>query len=645
MAVGRLLALGRIVVTTKRRRAGARPSGRPASGDPAAAGATPRPCPRARDRQRRPSGRRPSRAGVAGRSRVPAWLASALSVLGGHAEDVWGIVARHGRRSSEPSPCTPTPSGPVGHGTAPRPRHRSSGWAASWFPWRFAGRRRDARRRAAPPRAGPRRPSGWSSPWWRWPGLADLAGGAPRLHGVVDAAGRQPAGGSGVAVGNPLRHGVGDWGASVVLLALVILALVLFTGVTRASRRWSAMVGAAAPSCGESGGSPTSTTTTSGDDADAVDGTAAELGRARALSTLPGERPRCSTSTHGVGAGPDDGRRSRSSVRGRSRRRWIHRHRRPAPTGPPVADGAQLEVELGGCRGAGEWRLPPPKTPGRSKPQRARPQAEIDAAGRALVDALAAHGVETRLVGPHRRAHGHPLRARARPGREGGPGHQPGQGHRLRHGLARRAHPGPHPGQVGHRRRGPQPACASWSPWATSWPREEARKATHPLEVALGRDIAGRPVMANLADMPHILISGATGAGKSSCINSLLTSILMRATPEQVRLILVDPKTGRARPVQRPAPPAHPGRRRPEEGGQRAVVGGDRDGAALRRPGRGGDARHHRLQRGRRSRRARTTVCVADDDPSATSKAMTTARCRLDRSPTRWPAHPKGPTS
>ena len=71
---------------------------------------------------------------------------------------------------------------------------------------------------------------------------------------------------------------------------------------------------------------------------------------------------------------------------------------------------------------------------------------------------------------------------------------------------------------------------------------EEARKATHPLEVALGRDIAGRPVIENLADMPHILISGATGAGKSSCINSLITSIMMRATPEELRLILVDPK-------------------------------------------------------------------------------------------------------
>ena len=218
----------------------------------------------------------------------------------------------------------------------------------------------------------------------------------------------------------------------------------------------------------------------------------------------------------------------------------VHRGLAPVALAGAVTSSAGEQLSLPVVPMRGNYHLPPAKLLKRSKEQSTDMRA-VEARGQVLQHALAAHGVETNLagftVGP----------TVTRFELELGLGVKVARVTSLAKDIAyAMASPdvrilAPIPGRSAIGVEVPN-VDRHLVTLGDVLAADEARRATHPLEVALGRDIAGRAVMANLAEMPHLLIAGATGAGKSSCINSTLTSILMRSTPDQVRLILVDPK-------------------------------------------------------------------------------------------------------
>ncbi|HWF17141.1 MAG TPA: DNA translocase FtsK 4TM domain-containing protein [Acidimicrobiales bacterium] len=350
-------------------------------------------------------------------------------------------------------------------------------------------------------------------------GLAELAKHVPSFsnsHALKTGGGYL-----GALVGRPLHAGLGTAGAAVLLVAVVLVAILIATGISIAT------VGRAL----RTGGAATG----------------------RAVASLWRGKPFVVLPEHGA-----------SDAVGEA----------TSPAPPPfvpeddVADDPPLELEAEvddsdidipldpepgpdveteavplvpvAARAPGEWVLPPLSMLVASKKLRLD-QRQVDAAGAELVRALAAHGVDTRLVG----SRVGPTVTRYEI--ELGPGVKVARVTSLSKDIAyAMASPdvrilAPIPGksaigvEVPNRTR----QLVALRDILDS---KEGKAAAHPLEVAMGRDIAGRAVMENLAEMPHILISGSTGSGKSSCMNSIITSILMRDTPDRVKLILIDPK-------------------------------------------------------------------------------------------------------
>ena len=379
-------------------------------------------------------------------------------------------------------------------------------------------------------------------------GLLHLARHAPALSDGRDAL-SDSAGYLGAVIGTPIRGAIGAVGATVVLLAVAFAGVLVLTRTTirrAASLGASTVVAGVRPVGGAARRAVSQLFELVPESAD---------GATTRTSTRDGEdAPNRTVAFAGPDeiAGPDDfdtettvlaefydqdadpaippGGRSRGSSPSQAK----------ADGQPAQARTEQLEIALPPGAQASSWKLPPARLLDRSGNQSVDRHL-VEETGRRLEHALAEHGVETRLVGMTVG----PTVTRFE--LELGPGVKVARVTSLHKDIAyAMATPdvrilAPIPGKqaIGVEIPNVRKQLVTVGDILNS---AEARSATHPLEVAIGRDIDGKAILANLAAMPHILIAGATGAGKSSCLNSLLASILMRSTPDQVRMILVDPK-------------------------------------------------------------------------------------------------------
>ena len=365
-------------------------------------------------------------------------------------------------------------------------------------------------------------------------GFLHLVNGADKIVASVDAM-SQAGGWFGAIMAEPLRSTISWAGALVVLFAIAVGGTMLITDTTipeliTAIRTWTAKQSGSAATMARGvssrDGSSKPYDEFSNDDSD--------------FAPAPSVRERPQT-IYDADSDPD-------LVEKKERAKRRPEPGRVEPVTPEFVGkpgtkrtaGSSDEAAVGAPATPGVWVLPSTDLLGLTEVQEVN-KARVAERGRLLEESLASHGVETRLVGMTVG----PTVTRFE--LELGSGVKVAKVTSLNRDIAysmaatdvRILAPIPGKSAVGVEVPNEVRQLVSLGDLISS---PEARAATHPLDVAVGKDIAGRAVFLNLAATPHMLIAGATGAGKSSGINSILTSLLMRSTPDEVRLILIDPK-------------------------------------------------------------------------------------------------------